>query len=175
MYKIFLDSSVIIAYILSSDVHHKDVYSLLIFIKEKYISQYNLRDVFLTNEIIVLEAISKLVHKGYTVSKAMERVQGFLKKYQICVLNRGRLGFLKNVYKSYQKFKRKKFCKLQCNDFLIVVDAINSKALLATCDEDFKRSLPKSFKDIYYISSRSRRYRDQFNELTDRFFGSLIL
>ena len=85
MYKIFLDSSALLACLIENDTHHKDVSSLLEFINEKYISQYGLSGVFIVNEIVILETISKLIHKKYTYKSSKRRIELLLDKYKILI------------------------------------------------------------------------------------------
>jgi len=173
MRKIFLDSSVIIAYLIKNDSHHNDAYSLIEFINDKYIKQYNLKSVFITNEIVVLETISKLVHKKQPFKKAKKLIDGFLKKYDIGVIRRKEASFLETIYGLYYSFSRQKARKLQCNDFVVVADSINTGALLATCDNDFLKISSKSYRHIYFISSKSKKHKDQFQRLLRTFFNSI--
>lgn len=170
MRQIFLDSSVVIAYLTPGDAHHGDVVSLVDFIKNKYIDQYALVNVFVINDVVVLEAISKLIHQGHPYSRAKKMIDKFVKSYDLLVIDRKDEIFLDTIYKYYSNFSGNKIRKLQGNDFIIAADADKINALIATCDGDFiKLNLP----NVYFISSKSKRYKDQFNKLLNKFFDSM--
>lgn len=166
MMKIFLDSSVIIAFLKEDDSHYADIHSLMNFVHEKYFSN----KIFVTNEIVILESISKLALSGLRIKNSIEKIEKFIKKYKIYIISRDTNEFIESIFEYYKEFSRKKFKKLQSNDFLIISDAIKNKALLITCDIDFFKYKARNFKDVYFISSRSKKQKDQYLKLLSKFF-----
>jgi len=171
MPKIFLDTTVIIAYLNKKDSHHRDVKALIDFVKEKYIADDQSKKFFITNEITILETISKLVHQRKTVKESIKKLKEFIIDCNLSIISRGSKKFVEVIYGLYSEFSRRKFKKLQCNDFLIIADSIKSGSLLVTCDEHFIELTSKNFPDVYYLSSKSKKVKDQYIKLLKRFFN----
>lgn len=165
--KIFLDSSVLVAYLIKSDLHYRDAHSLIDFIHEKYQSN----NFFVLNEMVILETVSRLVYNGVMVKNAIKMIECFVKKHKIYIILRDTNEFLQTIYDYYEKFSRKKIKKLKSKDFLIICDAIKTKSILVTCDVDFLKYTTKNFKDVYFISSKSKKYKDQYLKLLSRLFN----
>lgn len=172
MKQIFLDSSALLAAIIRGDSHHNDVISLLEFILNKYIKPFGLKGIFIINDLVYIESLSKLIHKGDSDSKAKKKLDEFLKKYRVKILKRNG-DILEEAVMLYKNNARYKFKNLQCNDFIILADSIRIKSFLVTCDEHFLKLKPGKYKDIYYASSKSKKYKDQYIELLESILKSI--
>jgi len=158
---ILLESSFIVACIDPQDTNHKSTKSLLGFIEP-----HNCR--VHIPLLVSAEVISKLIHKGKSVSIAIKLYDDFIKSFP-GVLYVGSQPNFEEIVKRYKSSARKKLKDLQGNDFIIVTEGMIAGSIILTCDYKMFQKAKTYYEDIYFVSTDSNHYRNDIPRFVNKF------
>jgi hypothetical protein len=157
---VLLDSSFILALLDPRDSNYTAVKSVFGFLEP-----HNCR--FHIPAYVFAEVVSKIIHKDGTVSNAMKTIEKFTSNLH-GVPFVGSNPSLEEIIKRYKDLARKQIRFLQSNDFFIATEGMLSRSLILTCDLGMYEKVKKNYKDIYFVATNSRKYKDDIPKFTRR-------
>jgi predicted nucleic acid-binding protein len=157
---VLLDSSFILALLDPRDPNHKGVRSVF-----GFMDPHNCR--FYIPIYVFAEVISRIIQKGGKVSDALSTFENFLAELHGTAFM-GTTPSVEEIVARYQDLARKQIRFLRSNDFFIATEGILSKSLVLTCDFGMYERVKKNYKDIYYVASSSKKYKNDIPEFTER-------
>ena len=158
---ILLESSFIVACIDRDDPNYKCTKSLLGFVEP-----HNCR--FQMPLLVSAEVLSKLIHKGNTVSTSIKMYNDFINTLP-GVLFIGSQPNFEEIVKRYKEAARKKLKDLQGNDFIIVTEGIIANSVILTCDYKMYQKAKTYHENIYFVATDSNKYKNDIPRFTTNF------
>ncbi len=161
--KILPDSSVFVALIDKKDSHHESVKSLFDFINNY---KYHL----MIYSIVIIETISRLISKGWTVGgaiKSFANVHDLLSKGE--VYEGGNIT-PEEILKRFKNFNRAKIRFLKSGDFMIMSEGILLDALILTTDKQAYKDVKKYYKNIYFVSDKAKKVKSDLPKFIGDFY-----
>lgn len=162
---VLLESSFIIACIEQNDSNHKGAKSLLGFIEP-----HNCR--IHIPLLVSAEVLSKLIHKGRSVSLAIKEYENFTKSIP-GILYVGTQPDFEEISSRYKDAARKKLKELQGNDFIIVTEGMIAGSIILTCDFKMYQKTKSYHKDIYFVATNSANYENDVTRFVDNFLSMI--
>lgn len=162
-FKIFFDSSFLMALAYETDANHKAASAVF-----DFLNNYNCA--FYLNNYVAAETISKLVHKTGTIGKALKYFETLRKKLE--AKNPFYTGSKKwgidEIIKRYKNISKKKLRFLQINDFMIVTEGILLNGIILTCDRKMKMKTKQYYDDLFLIAPESKNYKNDIPDLIEK-------
>lgn len=159
--RVLLESSFLVACLDPTDSNYKCTKAVF-----KFMGPYYCR--FHIPLYVYAEVLSKLIQKGETVAESLRVMDNFLKKVPgIVIIGSG--PNIKEIKERYKQLARKKIRLLKSVDFYIATEGMLSGSLILTCDYEMYVKTRKYYRDIFYIATHSRKYKNGVPKFTKRF------
>lgn len=159
-FKIFFDSSFLIALINEKDANHKFVTAIFNFAGPCSCGFY-------LYSFVAAEVISKLVRQFRSVPKALQ----FFEKLEKILSKSGNYYCSKDIWsideivKRYKKIQKKQIKFLQFNDFFIATEGVLLGGIILTCDVKMYKKVKPYYKEIYLIAPDAHAYKNDIPKL----------
>lgn len=145
-FRIFPDSSWLIAVIDEADSHHKAALSSLGAMKPY-------KPIFYITPIVYLETMSRLIKKRkIAVKKCYDKIQKFLSNIEYKHKTNLDLAEINQKFKDFSRVKISK--NLSSIDFYVVAEGILLDARILTCDVNMHRIATKYYDKIYFLTDK---------------------
>ncbi|MDA2922525.1 PIN domain-containing protein [Patescibacteria group bacterium AH-259-L07] len=153
--KITFDTSFLLSHISKKEKNYKSTEVIVNYLttQKKYF------DIFLPN-LVILEFISKLKQKKYTIRKIKKEFSTLLDNINdsYVELASDKLNLFE-IFNRYQKFARKDIStKLKSNDFIIATDSVLAGSIILTCDKEMYKITKKFYNSVFLITPESNSY-----------------
>ena len=160
---VLLDSSFVLALLDPRDPNYKTVSSVYGFLEP-----HNCR--FHIPIYVFAEVVARIISKSGTVSNALSTIEKFINELH-GVPFVGSNPSIEEIVERYKGLARKQIRFLRSNDFFIATEGILSKSLILTCDAGMYEKVKVNYKDIYFVATDSKKYKDDVPKFTRRLMG----